>query len=369
MTSQLQRVSYSEQSQAGHSWYPECKVWTGTISKGINSGVLLTLPSSKVRHATRNAILHEVGENRLCKLSRIQPITHAHSLSPKNTGHTLVLLLPGLHSFYDCQQLFCGPVEMGRLEVACFSGESALRAAAAGVHRIELCSDRASGGITPALALLKDLRSRIPSSVPINVMVRPRPGNFHYSDVELEEMVSTMEAMKPCCNGFVFGVLKADSSVDVEACTRLVRLAQPLPCTFHRAFDEASARSEAGEDAVLKALDNVLLCGFKTILTSGGPGNAIDNMDTLRKLVCATVPKPLPMSISRALEIVREPAFRHGVVVMAGGGLRSKDIATLQSHNVQPAWYHTSAILDNGDILDENELIACKLEAEKGLLR
>ena len=368
MTSRLQRVSYSEQTKAGHSWYPGCKFWTGTISKGFNSGVLSTLPSSKVRHATRNAILHEVGENRLCKLSRIQPITHAHSLSPKNTGHTLVLLLPGLYSFYDCQ-LFCGPVKMGRLEIACFNYESALRAAAAGAHRIELCSNRASGGITPPLALLKDLRSRIPSSIPINVMVRPRPGNFHYSGVELEEMVSTIEAIKPYCDGFVFGILKVDSSVDVERCTRLVKLAQPLPCTFHRAFDEASTKSEAGEDAVLKALDDVLLCGFKTILTSGGPGSAVSNMDTLRKLVRATVPKPVPMSITHALEIVREPAFRHGVVVMAGGGLRSKGIATLQSHNVQPAWYHTSAILDDGDVPDEKELIACKLEAEKGLLR
>ena len=257
---------------------------------------------------------------------------------------------------------------MGRLEVACFNRESALRAAAAGVHRIELCSERASGGTTPPLALLKDLRLRIPSNIPINVMVRPRPGNFCYSDGEVEEMLSTIEAMKPHCNGFVVGVLNADSTIDIEACTRLVRLAQPLPCTFHRAFDEASAKSEPGKDVVLKALNDVIMCGFKTILTSGGPGNAIDNMDTLRKLVLVTNGNPLPMNLTNTLAIVPETALTHGVVVMAGGGLRSKDIATLKSYAVRPAWYHTSAILDDGEVADENELVACKLEAEKGLL-
>jgi copper homeostasis protein len=250
---------------------------------------------------------------------------------------------------------------MGRLEVACFNATSALRAAAAGVDRIELCSDRASGGITPPLALLKELRSQIPSKIPINVMIRPRGRDFVYTETELGEMVSSMHAMKPYCNGFVFGILKADSTVDVKACKDLVKLADPLPCTFHRAFDEASAVSKP-----LKALDEVSACGFKTILTSGGPGNAVDNLDALRDLSLATCRIPsLVNSVAVSKRSLGQSAAGD-VITMAGGGLRKESIATLQRSGIRLEWYHTSAIVDDGETADEHELIACKIQAGKG---
>lgn len=254
---------------------------------------------------------------------------------------------------------------MGKLEVACFNVASALRAAATGIHRIELCSDRPSGGITPPLSMLEELRSQIPNSIPINVMIRPRGGNFVYSETELEEMVSSIKDMKSHCNGFVFGVLKADRTIDVEACVKLVKLAEPLPCTFHRAFDEASAVLRHGEDAMLKALTDVINCGFRTILTSGRPGNAIDNMEALRKLLYATGRMPSPTGPAAELTSAIKLTAAGKVVIMAGGGLRNEGITTLQRCGIRPDWYHTSAIIDDGEIADERELTACKIQAGK----
>lgn len=248
---------------------------------------------------------------------------------------------------------------MGRLEAACFNAASALRAASAGVHRLELCCNRASGGITPPLVLLKDLRSQIPSNIPINVMIRPRGGTFIYTEAEIEVMVSSMDAMKPYCDGFVFGILNADNTVNVEGCTKLVKFAEPLPCTFHRAFDETPD--------VLNALEDVILCGFKTVLTSGRPGNAIDNIEVIRQLLYATGRIPLPVAPSIALARLLGLASARKFVIMTGGGLRSRDIATLQRHDVKPDWYHTSAIVDDGELADEEEMIACRTQAEKGL--
>lgn len=248
---------------------------------------------------------------------------------------------------------------MGQLELACFNAESTLLAEAAGVHRIELCSDRALGGITPPLALLEDLRSKIPSSMPINVMIRPRGSNFLYSDMELQEMIASIEDMKPYCNGFVFGILKADSTVDIENCMTLVERAHPLPCTFHRAFDETPD--------MLKALKDVTTCGFKTILTSGGPGNAIDNIEAILQLLHKTGRGSPSMTSTNELAREHGIASPGQVVIMVGGGLRSKDVAFLQCRTVRPSWYHTSAIVDKSDIADEQELVACRIQAEDRL--
>jgi copper homeostasis protein len=225
----------------------------------------------------------------------------------------------------------------GQLEVACFNAESARRAVAAGAHRIELCVDRASGGVTPSLELLKDLRSQVPTSIPINVMIRPRGEDFIYDEEELHAMASSIETMKPHCNGFVFGVLNADKTVDVDACKKLVDLADPTPCTFHRAFDDALD--------LLQALEEVIVCGFKTILTSGGPGNAVDNIPVLSRLLAAA---------------------RGRIIIMPGGGLRVQEMAILQRNKVKPYWYHTSGIVGDGEVADEMELRGARVQAEGG---
>ena len=244
---------------------------------------------------------------------------------------------------------------MGHLEVACFNTESALLAAAEFVERIELCVDRRSGGVTPPLALLKDLRSRIPQNTRIHVMIRPRGGNFTYDDAELEIMCYSIEQMKFCCNGFVLGILKEDRTVDINACSKLVKLAEPLPCTFHRAFDETPD--------LLKALEDVVSCGFKTILTSGGPGNAVENIPVLSQLLKAAENMP-PASTDSDSNSTKSLAQKSKVVIMPGGGLRGKEIGVLQDNHVRPEWFHTSAIADDGETADKSELRIAKLVAQ-----
>ena len=213
------------------------------------------------------------------------------------------------------------------LEVACFNTESALRAVAARADRIELCADRASGGITPSLELLRDLSTRIPRFIPIHAMVRPRGGDFVYSEAELDEMASSIKAMKPYCNGFVFGVLKEDRSVDTRACSELVELARPLRCTFHRAFDEA--QWENGNP-----MEDLSNCGLKTVLAAGGPGKAAENH----------------------LQDLLWDADRWDVTSIAGGGVRAAHLLTLRQYRPMIKWFHSSAIVDDGELADEKEL-------------
>ena len=130
---------------------------------------------------------------------------------------------------------------MKYLEIACFNAPSAVVAAAAGADRIELCADRSVGGITPPLSDLEALRPQV--KIPVMIMIRPRGGGFVYSDEEFIEMKGDIERVRGLADGFVFGVLKEEGGVvkvDEERNLELVKLASPLPCTFHRAIDRKS---------------------------------------------------------------------------------------------------------------------------------
>src|SRR5690554_5266472 len=162
------------------------------------------------------------------------------------------------------------------LEAPVYTLEAALLAAAYGVDRLELCADFAEGGVTPSSGMLSYLKSRI--QIPVFVMIRPRGGDFFYSEDELEVMENEIKILKTFgADGFVFGVLNADGSVNVDACTALVRAAGGSPCTFHRAFD---ASSDLG-----KALETVIGCRFDRILTSGGRNTVTDGLDVIKNLM------------------------------------------------------------------------------------
>jgi copper homeostasis protein len=111
-------------------------------------------------------------------------------------------------------------------------------------------------------------------------MIRPRGGDFLYSDAEFEQMKHDVVFARECgADGVVFGLLTADGDVDVARTRELVALAQPMECTFHRAFDVAREP--------LRALEDVIASGCKRILTSGQMATAIEGIDTLRALVAA----------------------------------------------------------------------------------
>jgi len=123
------------------------------------------------------------------------------------------------------------------LEISVETLGSAIAAEHGGANRIELCEDLSVGGITPCAALTRKTRAAV--KIPIFAMIRPRGGSFIYSDSELAQMGRDIEVAKSCkMDGVVFGVLKQDNTVDVQHTRELVKIANPLPVTFHRAFDE-----------------------------------------------------------------------------------------------------------------------------------
>ena len=128
---------------------------------------------------------------------------------------------------------------MKKIEIACFNLESALIAQKAGADRVELCADMLVGGTTPIIETIQQARKHL--TIDLYVMIRTRGGNFVYSGAEFEQMKSEIEAIKKLgVNGFVFGILKDDNTINIEQNKVLVELANPFPCTFHRAFDAIS---------------------------------------------------------------------------------------------------------------------------------
>lgn len=215
-----------------------------------------------------------------------------------------------------------------KLEIACFDLESALTAQKGGADRIELCDDLSSGGITPQPETVKQARANI--LIPLYVMIRPRGGNFCYTEEEFMQMKRSIEIFKKAgVDGFVFGILNEDLSVDLQRNKELVKLASPLPCSFHRAFDKVPEMEVA--------LDEVISCGFKTILTSG---------------LSASAPEGLPM-LKRMVEKAGDK-----ICIMPGGGVRSSNIERIMKET-GAAFYHSSAIT-TGKKADINEVKALK---------
>ena len=218
---------------------------------------------------------------------------------------------------------------MKQIEIACFNFESALLAQKAGADRVELCANISVGGTTPSIEIIQQARKNL--TIDFYVMIRPRGGNFVYSELELDQMKSEIETIKKLdVNGFVFGILNEDKTINIEQNKALVELASPFPCTFHRSFDAVSNYEQALED--------VIDCGFSTLLTSGTFSNVMEGKEVLKKLV--------------------EQA-KNRIEIMPGGGLRSTNISEL-NQIVNANWYHSSAITDGTEIANWNEIIELK---------
>ena len=161
-------------------------------------------------------------------------------------------------------------------ELCAYSVEACEAARRAGVTRVELCASPYEGGTTPSAAAIRMAR-RI-GGLQLSVMVRPRGGDFLYSDTEFRQMLEEVRFARECgADGVVFGVLTPDGRVDVQRTAALVAEAGPMQTTFHRAFDMACDLEEALEAAVA--------AGCRRILTSGGRNTAVEGIDTLRALV------------------------------------------------------------------------------------
>jgi copper homeostasis protein len=162
------------------------------------------------------------------------------------------------------------------IEIAVFNLEAAITAAYAGAHRIELCSAPAEGGLTPSAATMRLARKYI--KVPIHAMIRPREGDFCYSDREFETLLLDVAAAKIAgMEGVVAGILKQDGTVDEKRTSVLVNAAAPMNVTFHRAFDMVKNQFDA--------LESIINSGCARILTSGGKQTAELGTDQLASLM------------------------------------------------------------------------------------
>jgi copper homeostasis protein len=164
-----------------------------------------------------------------------------------------------------------------KLEISVESVDAAVAAERGGADRIELCSNLKVGGTTPERELLRAVRERV--RVPIFSMVRPRGGDFFFSEAEFAAMEQDIDAAKDAgMDGVVLGLLTNDGRIDIAKTKQLVELARPLPVTFHRAFDASSGDLRG-------ALEDVIETGATRLLTSGGKRTAPEALELLGELV------------------------------------------------------------------------------------
>lgn len=182
------------------------------------------------------------------------------------------------------------------IEIAVFSLESAITAFEAGAHRIELCSAPAEGGLTPSAATMRLARKYV--KVPIYVMIRPREGDFCYSEKEFEAMLLDIAAAKIVgMDGVVAGILNPDGTVDKKRTSILVDAAYPMKVTFHRAFDMVKDQDEA--------METIIYTGCTRILTSGGQQTA-------------------PQGIMKLTDLIRNAGDR--ISIMPGSGINQDNV-------------------------------------------
>jgi copper homeostasis protein len=199
-----------------------------------------------------------------------------------------------------------------KLEVIAFNIESCVLAQQSGAHRIELCDNPGEGGTTPSNGMIKAARAKV--NIELFPIIRPRGGDFLYSDDEFDIMKEDiLQCKKIGCDGLVIGLLHADGSIDKTRTSKLVNLAYPMSVTFHRAFDRTNDP--------FKAMEDIIECGCERILTSGQQPTALEGIELITALI-------------------RQADER--IIIMPGSGLRSDNITSIakQSGAVE---FHSSA--------------------------
>jgi copper homeostasis protein len=164
------------------------------------------------------------------------------------------------------------------LEVCANSPQSAIEAQKGGAVRIELCDNLGEGGTTPALSQIETTRQSV--DIQLNVIIRPRGGDFLYSNIEFETMKRDIHHCgKAKCDGVVFGILKSDGFIDKKRNSELVNIARQygMSITFHRAFDRTND--------LFQTLEDIIELGCDRILTSGGKQNAPEGASIIKNLI------------------------------------------------------------------------------------
>jgi copper homeostasis protein len=205
------------------------------------------------------------------------------------------------------------------LEVAVFNYESAKAAMEAGADRIEVCDNYEYGGLTPPLDFARKACEL--GGIDVFIMIRQRADNFIYSKNDMEQMIKDIEIFKGIgADGFVFGSLDRNLRIDKSISKEIIEMANPLPVTFHRAFDMCENLEKAAEE--------IIDCGFKRILTSGGEKNAYEGRFVIRDLISK---------------------YGNDIIIMPGGGIRVNNVKELENMT-KAKEFHTAGLRYSFDI-------------------
>jgi copper homeostasis protein len=211
-----------------------------------------------------------------------------------------------------------------KLEIIGFNIESCVAAQKAGANRIELCASPGEGGVTPSYAFIKTAREKL--HIDLYVMIRPREGDFLFSNEEFDMMKTDVSICKELgCDGIVTGILTSDGKVDKERCKQLIELAYPLEATFHRAFDRVADPFEALED--------IIGLGFERILTSGLKPKVMEAIETLTALI-------------------KQSGDR--IIIMPGSGITSANIIELAEKTGAKELHSSASILKESNMQFQN---------------
>ena len=219
------------------------------------------------------------------------------------------------------------------IEICCSSIQSAANAQAAGATRIELCQNLNEGGTTPSYATIRQCVEEL--HLRVFVLIRPRPGNFVYNELEIQNMLEDVRICKELgVAGIVVGFLHEDGSIDTDLTRRFVAAAAPIPVTFHRAFDRCKDWS--------KALEEVIACGCRRILTSGCHETALEGKEVLKQLV-------------------QQAGGR--ITILAGSGITPDNVREIITHTgVREVHGSCKALKDNSYMETSKEEVALLLK-------
>lgn len=226
------------------------------------------------------------------------------------------------------------------LEVIGFDLASCLIAEQNGANRIELCANPHEGGTTPSYGMISLARKK--TTIQLFPIIRPRGGDFLYSDDEFQSMIEDIKQCKLLgCDGVVIGMLHKNGDVDIDRCAELINHADHMEVTFHRAFDRVRDP--------FKSLEEIISLGCKRILTSGLHPNVDQGIDMLKSLV---------------------DAANNRISIMPGSGVRSKNIQQLANYTGAIS-FHSSArktipsSMDYTNVQMNEDLISVGIDADE----
>jgi len=243
---------------------------------------------------------------------------------------------------------------MIQLEVCANSLTSALAAQEGGAIRVELCDNLGEGGTTPSYGQIQMTRKLL--KIKLYVLIRPREGDFLYTDTEFEIMKADVQyCIDAGCDGVVIGILNADGSIDTKRSAELVKMAKAkgLGVTFHRAFDMCNDMN--------KALEEIIEIGCERILTSGGHSTAIEGAHTIAHLIEKAAGRIIIMPGSGVSESTVADLVHYTKATEIHSSARSAVKSKMQ--------YHNDHIILTREHLDESSILMTSVEKVKNIIR